>query len=84
MASTVYMLTPLHGARRRATTFIGVTTSPPRRIRQHNRDISGGARATELQYPWETVCVLQGFSSASIALSFEYAWLNGGGAPLAP
>jgi predicted GIY-YIG superfamily endonuclease len=83
MASTAftYLLTPLSGDHRGATTYIGVTGSPSRRIRQHNRDISGGARATELHHPWEMICVLQGFASTSTALSFEWAWQHGGGHP---
>jgi putative endonuclease len=35
--------------------YCGVTTDPNRRIRQHNGEIPGGARATRAKRPWSFV-----------------------------
>lgn len=55
-------------------TYIGATTDVTRRLRQHNGEISGGARATQKYRPWEIVCVVSGFREWREALSFEYRW----------
>jgi predicted GIY-YIG superfamily endonuclease len=70
-----YLLTPRKpSTHHRTSTYVGFTVSPARRIRQHNRELEGGAAATDVNKPWEMLCVLHGFSSASSALSFEWAW----------
>jgi len=70
-----YLLTPRKpSTHHRTSTYVGFTVSPARRIRQHNRELEGGAAATDANKPWEMLCVLHGFSSASSALSFEWAW----------
>jgi len=57
-------------------TYIGFTTNPHRRIRQHNGDLKkGGARRTRISgRPWTFVLVLHGFHDNTTALQFEWAW----------
>ncbi len=50
-----------------------MTDDPVRRLRQHNREISGGARATAGRN-WKHVCVLSGFPTRRSALQFEWMW----------
>lgn len=54
-------------------TYIGMTDDPIRRLRQHNREICGGARATA-GHKWKHVCVLSGFPTRRSALQFEWMW----------
>jgi len=59
-------------------TYIGFTTHPQRRIRQHNGILkAGGARRTKRAgRPWTFVCVIHGFQDKITALQFEWAWQN--------
>ncbi len=57
----------------RKKTYIGMTDNPLHRLRQHNREIVGGARATAGQ-TWKHVCVLSGFPTRRSALQFEWMW----------
>lgn len=53
-------------------TYIGSTTDYRRRLRQHNREIQGGAKYTEKGAPhWTLKCVLTGFENQSIACRWE-------------
>jgi predicted GIY-YIG superfamily endonuclease len=49
-------------------TYIGFTVNPNRRLRQHNGELSAGAKRTHKCRPWEFVCVLHGFPSKHHAL----------------
>lgn len=53
-------------------TYVGSTTDPDRRLRQHNREITGGAKATSKGAPhWKLAVVVGGFSGRSPACRWE-------------
>ena len=58
---------------RKTKTYIGSTTNFTRRIRQHNREICGGARYTAGNQ-WKPAIILSGFASWPQTLRFEYIW----------
>lgn len=51
-------------------TYIGSTTDPARRLRQHNGEIRGGARATRGR-KWTIACYVSGFPNRSSACRWE-------------
>ncbi len=59
-------------------TYIGATNDPDRRLRQHNREISGGARATSIRVSqglyWKRACYIQGIPEWRSALQIEWRW----------
>lgn len=56
-------------------TYIGATVDVDRRLAQHNREQSGGAKATGVRGgEWYRVCYVQGFLDNHQALSFEWHW----------
>jgi structure-specific endonuclease subunit SLX1 len=69
--SFVYLLESTYGA-----TYVGATVDPDRRLRQHNKEIKGGAHATGAKVAvgetWSRVCYIQGFPNWSAALQFEW------------
>ena len=65
-----YMLVPQEGR----CTYIGATVDLKRRLRQHNGELKGGARATQKRRPWRIYCSVEGFLQWQEALSFEYHW----------
>ena len=57
----------------RKKTYVGATVNPDRRLRQHNGEISGGARATKGR-SWRRVFLIGQFASEVPALKFEWRW----------
>ena len=59
-------------------TYVGATVNLERRLRQHNKEIKGGAIATTSKvnqgYLWRRVCYVKGFPSWQTALQFEWRW----------
>jgi structure-specific endonuclease subunit SLX1 len=66
---SVYLLEEEGGKR----TYVGATVDIHRRLRQHNGEISGGAKATSGKV-WKRVCYVTGFPHERGALQFEWAW----------
>jgi predicted GIY-YIG superfamily endonuclease len=64
-----YLLATCDG--RSEKTYVGVTPDLDRRLRQHNGEISGGARATTGR-KWERICHVRGFPDHRAALQFEW------------
>lgn len=61
-------------------TYVGATNNFPRRIRQHNGELAGGAKYTtsaakssRSETPWKPLFVVHGFPSSQAALQFEWA-----------
>jgi len=55
-------------------TYNGYTTNLARRLRQHNGEICGGARATHNRGPWRYVAILtsMGWKNTSTAMKHEW------------
>lgn len=69
----VYLLVSTSGS-----TYIGATVNLTRRLRQHNKEISGGAKATGIKVAkgetWIRACHVSGFPDWQSALQFEWRW----------
>ncbi|KAL8542213.1 hypothetical protein ACS0TY_003176 [Phlomoides rotata] len=46
-------------------TYVGVTNNFSRRLKQHNGELTGGAKASRAGRPWICACLVQGFSNKS-------------------
>lgn len=59
-------------------TYVGATTDLTRRLRQHNGELVGGARATHARVAlgerWSVVCHVENFPDWTSALQFEWMW----------
>jgi structure-specific endonuclease subunit SLX1 len=59
-------------------TYIGATIDLDHRLRQHNKEIKGGARATSIKVVkgevWKRVIHIEGFPDWKAALQFEWRW----------
>jgi predicted GIY-YIG superfamily endonuclease len=62
----------------RDSTYIGATVDLERRLRQHNKEIKGGAFATGAKVSkgetWIRAAHVQGFPDWQAALQFEWRW----------
>lgn len=71
--SFVYFIQSTNGS-----TYIGATVNLDKRIRQHNKEIKGGAVATSIKVDdgqvWSYVCYVENFPSWNEALKFEWRW----------
>jgi predicted GIY-YIG superfamily endonuclease len=54
-------------------TYVGFTVNLDRRLRQHNAELQGGARATK-GHTWKRILSVVGFPSQQAALQFEWKW----------
>ncbi|KAI1195649.1 GIY-YIG catalytic domain-containing protein [Nemania serpens] len=72
---TVYIL---RSTVSQASLYIGSTPNPPRRLKQHNGEVTGGAARTARRRlrPWEMVGLVSGFPGMVAALKFEWALNN--------
>jgi structure-specific endonuclease subunit SLX1 len=64
-----YMLASNDGKK----TYVGATIDPNRRLRQHNGELVGGARATKGR-AWTRKFLVGGFDCERAALRFEWRW----------
>jgi structure-specific endonuclease subunit SLX1 len=59
-------------------TYVGATVDLDRRLRQHNKEITGGAHATGAKVAagekWIRVCHVKNFPTWQAALQFEWRW----------
>ena len=69
-----YFVYLLRSTCHKGATYIGFSTDPGHRLRQHNGDVKGGARHTSKYSPWTHVCVISGFLNKNMALMFEWHW----------
>jgi predicted GIY-YIG superfamily endonuclease len=57
-------------------TYVGATTDLDRRLRQHNKELVGGATATGMRVSrgetWRRICHVAGFPTWNAALQFEW------------
>lgn len=71
--SFVYLLESTDNA-----TYVGATVDLNRRLRQHNKEIKGGAHATGSKVAkgesWRRHCYVSGFPNWQAALQFEWRW----------
>ena len=69
----VYLLISTHG-----NTYVGATVDLHRRLRQHNKEIKGGAQATGAKVAkgetWTRAAHVSGFPDWQAALQFEWRW----------
>ena len=69
----VYCLQSISGK-----TYVGATVDVDRRLRQHNCEITGGARRTGVAVAagdsWLRICHVTGFPDWRAALQFEWRW----------
>jgi structure-specific endonuclease subunit SLX1 len=71
--SFVYLLVSTNG-----NTYVGATVDLNRRLRQHNKEIKGGARATGIKVEqgelWKRAVYISEFPDWQSTLQFEWRW----------
>jgi len=71
--SYVYLLVSTNG-----NTYVGATVDLNRRLRQHNKEIKGGAHATGIKVAkgetWVRAAHVSGFPDWQATLQFEWRW----------
>jgi structure-specific endonuclease subunit SLX1 len=71
--SYVYLLVSTNG-----NTYVGATVDLNRRLRQHNKELKGGAYATGIKVAqgetWTRAAHVSGFPDWQSALQFEWRW----------
>jgi predicted GIY-YIG superfamily endonuclease len=69
----VYCLVSTDGS-----TYIGATVNLERRLRQHNKELVGGAQITSRKVnkgqSWTCYCYVEGFPNWQACLQFEWRW----------
>jgi predicted GIY-YIG superfamily endonuclease len=66
---SVYVLVSASATR----TYVGVSTDPERRLREHNGEKAGGARSTRPGRPWAIARILGPYSDRAAAQRAEHA-----------
>lgn len=60
------------------STYIGATVDLERRLKQHNKVLKGGAKATSIKVEqgeeWKYYCYVENFPNYNEALKFEWRW----------
>ena len=60
------------------STYIGATVNLERRLRQHNKEIKGGATRTGMKVnkgqTWQRICYVSQFPTWQATLQFEWRW----------
>jgi structure-specific endonuclease subunit SLX1 len=73
MSAYCYLLTNETGS-----TYVGATVDVEKRLRQHNQELVGGARATAIPvsrgHLWKRVCYIEGIPEWKSALQIEWRW----------
>ena len=66
--SYVYFIKSTNGS-----TYIGATVNLDKRIRQHNKEIKGGAKCTSRRENWYPICIIDGFATMVEAMQCEWS-----------
>ena len=72
--SCCYLCYLLLSSTSKQRTYVGVTNDIQRRLRQHNGELVGGAKATRNGRPWNVWLTVEGFPTQKSTLQFEYMW----------
>lgn len=72
---TEYICYVLASRKNPDSTYVGITNNFKRRLRQHNGEITGGAKYTNKKTlrPWYPIIQVHGFREKTHALQFEWA-----------
>ncbi len=68
MSWSVYVLC----SEARGHTYVGISTDPERRLRQHNGELPVGAKSTRSGRPWEIGALYGPYEDRSIASRIEH------------